>query len=57
MCNKIKMILLERDELLEKTHKINELKKISNTKSVKYKIYKILRVNGVRLFKNKILRS
>lgn len=35
MCNKIRMILLERKGVLEDTHIINELKKISNTKSIK----------------------
>lgn len=35
MCNKTRMILLERDGVLEDTHIINELKKISNIKSIK----------------------
>lgn len=35
MCNKIRMILLEREEVLEDTYIINELKKISNTRSLK----------------------
>ena len=35
ICNRIKMILMEREGVLEDTHTINELKKISNTKSIK----------------------
>ncbi|UPO97418.1 hypothetical protein MKD34_00860 [Cetobacterium somerae] len=36
ICNKTKMILLERDGVLEDTHIINELKKKSNAKSIKF---------------------
>lgn len=36
ICNKTKMILLERDGVLEDTNIINELKKISNIKSIKF---------------------
>ena len=35
MCNKIKMVLLEREGVLEDTHIIDELKKITDTKSIK----------------------
>ncbi|WP_432204347.1 glycosyltransferase [Cetobacterium somerae] len=35
ICNKTPMILLEREGVLEDTHTINELKKITNTKSIK----------------------
>ena len=35
ICSKTKMILLERDGVLEDTYIINELKKISDTKSIK----------------------
>lgn len=35
MCNKTRMVLLERDGVLEDTHIINELKKVSNIKSIK----------------------
>ena len=36
VCGKISMVLLERDGVLEDTHIINELKKLSNTKSIKF---------------------
>lgn len=42
ICNKKRMILLERKGVLEDTHIINELKKISNTKSIKIEKLKCL---------------
>ncbi|MGL4864705.1 MAG: hypothetical protein ACRC3I_04445 [Cetobacterium sp.] len=42
ICNKTRMILLERDRVLEDIHIINELEKILNTKSIKIEELKYL---------------
>lgn len=49
VCNKKRMILLERDEVLEDTHMINELKKISNTRSLKIEKLKELDYLEIKL--------
>lgn len=48
ICNRTKMILLERDGVLEDTHIVNELKKISNIKSIKIEELKELDYLNIR---------